>query len=108
MKKSVYVTGIVKASKEKDSIEAKAIKEARKAQAHLNREIASIQAALVSKEDTLEIATEAVEAAKIAMPFSLENYDDAVFKIEIAKQDLEDAQDDLKARQALVAELFGA
>ena len=101
-----YEDGVKARLEESESQDKEIKRNSRKGKSALNVQIAKLESVIVEAEEEVESALEAYEASKFAMPFNLENVDEAEYKLEKAKSKLKSHQEDLKNRKSLLKELF--
>lgn len=73
---------------------------------HCHLQIAQLEADVVKLEQNVESAEESYENSKFAIPFDLNEIDDAEHRLNKAKAELKCVKDDLASRKALLKELF--
>lgn len=101
-----YVVGAKKLREDGESLDKEISTSAKNGKAILNVQIAQLEADVVKLEQNVESAEESYENSKFAIPFDLNEIDDAEHRLNKAKAELKYVKDDLASRKALLKELF--
>ena len=101
-----YKEGAKKLIEDSENSSKEIIRNEKSGKAKVKVQIAKLEGDIVEAEEKVENAQEAYDNSKFAIPFNLENIDNAEYKLKKEKAALESLKDDLASRNALLKELF--